>query len=50
MKFQRTKAVSYITKGIHLCNKCGKQGHKGADCRVRPENYVKAVEEREEPL
>jgi hypothetical protein len=24
-----------------LCNKCGKQGHKGVDCRVRPENYVK---------
>jgi hypothetical protein len=24
-----------------LCNKCGKQGHKGVDCRVRPENYVR---------
>jgi hypothetical protein len=24
-----------------LCNKCGKQGHKGSEYRVRPENYVK---------
>jgi hypothetical protein len=24
-----------------MCNKCGRQGHKGVDCRVRPENYVK---------
>jgi hypothetical protein len=24
-----------------LCNKCGKVGHKGSDCRVRPKNYEK---------
>jgi hypothetical protein len=33
--------VHYSKAFKGLCNKCGKQGHKGVDCRVRPENYVK---------
>jgi hypothetical protein len=33
--------VNYSKAFKGLCNKCGKQGHKGIDCRVRPENYVK---------
>jgi hypothetical protein len=34
------KFVNYTKAFKGLCNKCGKQGHKGVDCRVRPENYA----------
>jgi hypothetical protein len=37
------KFVNFTKAFKGLCNKCGKQGHKGVDCRVRPENYVKGV-------
>jgi hypothetical protein len=33
--------VNYSKAFKGLCNKCGKQGHKGIDCRVRKENYQK---------
>ena len=37
----KNKGVVNFAKAFKgLCNKCGKQGHKGIDCRVRPENYV----------
>jgi hypothetical protein len=39
---KKNKGFVHFSKAFKgLCNKCGKQGHKGIDCRVRPENYVK---------
>jgi hypothetical protein len=32
--------VNYGKAFKGLCNKCGKQGHKGINCRVRKENYL----------
>jgi hypothetical protein len=37
----KERFVNY-SKFKGLCNKCGKQGHKALDCRVKPENYTKA--------
>ena len=34
--------VNFTKSFKGLCNKCGKQGHKVVDCRVKPENYVKS--------